>query len=62
MGRVPEIGAGSGLCFSHYAEGVSEVVAAEHEHYLRLLAEHAASASPVPAGHRCKRWKQHSAS
>lgn len=57
-----EVGAGSGLHFSHYAEGVSDVVAAEHEPYLRRLAEHAASASPVPAGHRRKRWKQHLAS
>lgn len=47
VGRVLEVGAGSGLCFSHYPEGVSEVVAAEPEPYLRRLAEQAAGAAPV---------------
>ncbi|MBO0893702.1 MAG: hypothetical protein J2O39_04935, partial [Acidimicrobiales bacterium] len=48
VGRVLEVGAGSGLCFSHYPVGVSEVVAAEPEPHLRRLAERAARVAPVP--------------
>jgi ubiquinone/menaquinone biosynthesis C-methylase UbiE len=47
-GRVLEVGAGSGLCFGHYPESVTEVVATEPEPYLRRLAERAADAAPVP--------------
>lgn len=47
-GRVLEVGAGSGLCFSHYRKGVREVVAAEPEPHLRRLAERAATVAPVP--------------
>lgn len=48
VGRVLEVGAGSGLCFGHYPGSVSEVVAAEPEPYLRRLAEQAANDAPVP--------------
>lgn len=47
-GRVIEVGAGSGLCFSHYPEMVIEVLAVEPEPHLRQLAEGAAVGSPVP--------------
>ena len=47
-GRVLEVGAGSGLCFGHYPDTVSEVVAIEPEPYLRRLAEQAAASAPVP--------------
>jgi len=47
-GRVIEVGAGSGLCFSHYPATVHEVVAFEPEPHLRHLAERAASTAPVP--------------
>ena len=47
-GRVIEIGAGSGLCFSHYPTSVTEVVAIEPEPHLRQLAEQAAQCGPVP--------------
>ena len=47
-GRVIEVGAGSGLCFTHYPVTVSEVVAVEPEPHLRHLAEEATAAAPVP--------------
>jgi ubiquinone/menaquinone biosynthesis C-methylase UbiE len=46
-GRVIEIGAGCGLCFGHYPQGVTEVVATEPEPYLRGLAERAVPTAPV---------------
>jgi SAM-dependent methyltransferase len=47
-GRVVEVGAGNGLNFGHYGEGVSEVVAVEPEAYLRRRAEAAAARASVP--------------
>jgi len=47
-GRVIEVGAGSGLCFSHYPATVNEVVAVEPEPHLRRLAERAALDAAVP--------------
>jgi ubiquinone/menaquinone biosynthesis C-methylase UbiE len=47
-GRVIEVGAGHGLNFGLYPEGVSEVVAIEPEAVLRQAAEKAAEAAPVP--------------
>jgi SAM-dependent methyltransferase len=47
-GRVIDIGAGTGLSFSHYPDTVTEVVAVEPEQYLRGQAELAAAAAPVP--------------
>lgn len=47
QGRVIEVGAGSGINFSHYPETVTEVVAVEPEPYLRGRAREAASAAPV---------------
>jgi ubiquinone/menaquinone biosynthesis C-methylase UbiE len=47
-GRVVEIGAGNGLNFPHYPEGVEEVIAVEPEAYLRTLAKDAAQQAPVP--------------
>lgn len=47
-GRVIEIGAGSGLCFSHYPDTVGEVMATEPEPHLRRLARRAADSAPVP--------------
>jgi ubiquinone/menaquinone biosynthesis C-methylase UbiE len=46
-GTVVEVGAGNGLNFGHYPEGVEEVVAVEPESYLRSLAERAAAEAPV---------------
>lgn len=46
-GRVIEVGAGTGLNFSHYPATVTEVVAVEPESYLRARAEQAATAAPV---------------
>lgn len=47
-GRVVEVGAGSGLTFSHYPPEVTEVAALEPEPYLRHLALQAARDAPVP--------------
>lgn len=47
-GRVIEVGAGTGLCFTHYPDTVQEVVAVEPEPHLRRVAERAAKAAPVP--------------
>ena len=47
-GRVIEVGAGSGLCFNHYPDTVTEVVAVEPQPYLRHLAERAAATAAVP--------------
>jgi len=46
-GRVIEVGAGSGVNFSHYPHPVSEVVAVEPEPYLRTRALQAARSSTV---------------
>ena len=46
-GRVIEVGAGTGLNFTHYPETVDEVVAVEPEAYLRRRAEEAAAAASV---------------
>jgi ubiquinone/menaquinone biosynthesis C-methylase UbiE len=46
-GRVIEVGAGNGLNFDHYPDGVTEVVAVEPEAHLRHLAEQAARAAKV---------------
>jgi ubiquinone/menaquinone biosynthesis C-methylase UbiE len=47
-GRVVEVGAGNGLNFEHYPEGVSEVVAVEPESYLRERATERAGGARVP--------------
>lgn len=47
-GRVVEVGAGTGMNFSHYPPTVTEVVAVEPEPYLRASAAEAASRAPVP--------------
>ena len=47
-GRVIEVGAGNGLNFAKYPDGVNEVVALEPEEYLRSLAQDAAAAAAVP--------------
>lgn len=47
-GRVVEVGAGTGINFSHYPATVTEVVAVEPEPYLRALAIDAATDAPVP--------------
>jgi ubiquinone/menaquinone biosynthesis C-methylase UbiE len=46
-GRVIEIGAGTGLNFRHYPEGVTEVVAVEPEPLLRRMATEEAARSRV---------------
>ncbi|MFJ9411995.1 class I SAM-dependent methyltransferase [Streptomyces sp. NPDC101393] len=48
MGRVIEVGAGSGLNFAHYPRTVSEVVAIEPEATLRAAARKAAAHAGVP--------------
>jgi ubiquinone/menaquinone biosynthesis C-methylase UbiE len=47
-GRVVEVGAGNGINFEHYPQGVSELIAVEPEPYLRRQAESAAAEAPVP--------------
>lgn len=47
-GRVIEVGAGNGLNFAHYPEGVTEVVAVEPEAHLRGRAVEAAAQASVP--------------
>lgn len=47
-GRVVEVGAGTGLNFSHYPPTVTEVVAVEPEAHLRRLASAAATEAKVP--------------
>jgi ubiquinone/menaquinone biosynthesis C-methylase UbiE len=46
-GRVIEIGAGSGLCFAHYPDTVTEVVAVEPESSLRRAAQSAAQSVEI---------------
>jgi ubiquinone/menaquinone biosynthesis C-methylase UbiE len=47
-GKVIEVGAGSGLNFTHYPSSVTEVLAIEPEPYLRARATEAARHAPVP--------------
>jgi SAM-dependent methyltransferase len=47
-GEVVEIGAGSGLNFAHYPQGVTHVTAIEPEPYLRQQAERAAASALIP--------------
>lgn len=47
-GRVIEVGAGDGVNFGYYPDGVSELVAVEPENTLRARAEGAAAAASVP--------------
>jgi ubiquinone/menaquinone biosynthesis C-methylase UbiE len=47
-GDVVEVGAGSGLNFTHYPSDVTSVLAVEPEPYLRHLAHQAAATAPVP--------------
>lgn len=46
-GSVVEVGAGTGILFSHYGEGVERVLAVEPEPYLRDVAVAAAAQAPV---------------
>lgn len=46
-GEVVEIGAGNGLNFAHYPEGVTRVVAIEPETHLRALARRVALQAPI---------------
>jgi SAM-dependent methyltransferase len=48
VGRVIEVGAGTGLNFKHYPQTVTEVVALEPEPHLREVARAAATEAPVP--------------
>ena len=47
-GRVIEVGAGTGLNFTHYPTTVTEVIAIEPEARLRAVAHTAAQAAPIP--------------
>jgi ubiquinone/menaquinone biosynthesis C-methylase UbiE len=47
-GTVLEVGAGSGLNFTHYPPGVSRVLAVEPEQYLRAEADQQARSAAVP--------------
>jgi ubiquinone/menaquinone biosynthesis C-methylase UbiE len=47
-GRVVEIGAGTGLNFSHYPPSVTKVEATEPDPYMRRRARRAAATAPVP--------------
>jgi len=47
QGKVIEIGAGHGLNFPYYPQGVTEVCAVEPEPHLRMLALRAAVSAPV---------------
>ncbi len=47
-GRVVEIGAGTGLNFSHYPPAVTKVEATEPDPYMRKRARKAAAVAPVP--------------
>lgn len=47
-GRVLEVGAGNGMNFTHYGEGIDEVVALEPDEYMRSKATEAASGAHVP--------------
>lgn len=47
-GRVIEVGAGNGLNFPYYPDGVTEVVAVEPESYLRSIADKHAARAGVP--------------
>ena len=49
-GRVIEVGAGNGLNFAHYPEGVTEVVAVEPEAHLRGRARDEAQRVRTPVG------------
>jgi len=48
QGRVVEIGAGHGLNFAYYPQGVTHVLAVEPEPRLFALAQRASESSPVP--------------
>lgn len=47
-GRVLEVGAGNGMNFAHYGDGIEELVALEPESYLRTQASRAAAAAKPP--------------
>jgi SAM-dependent methyltransferase len=48
IGRVIEVGAGTGANFAHYPSGVAAVLALEPDPYLRERAASAAGRAPVP--------------
>ncbi len=47
-GRVIEVGAGTGLNFGHYPDGVTEVLAVEPEAHMREIAVRAAASARIP--------------
>ena len=47
-GRVVEVGPGNGINFEHYPDGVTELIAAEPEPYLRRAAEKTAASVDIP--------------